>query len=219
MPAYVLEGKIMTPDTEPEAEAIIIDGSALVNSLAPRTSKTFEEYAVSDFLPTVNAYSSKYKRTDIVFDIYLESSLKSETSQRGSRDPEEELQAKPKCPKTGADNKTELFHFETDKICEMDTSNIVIVTKGETTISKQLVSLDEMAPCTHEEADTRIFVHARQATADGIKVLMINANDTDVIVIAISALPFLKDLGLQQLWIVFGQGKFRRWIPIHDLNT
>ena len=48
---------------------------------------------------------------------------------------------------------------------------------------------------------------------------MTNANDTDVLVIAVSALPQLQELGLQKLWIAFGQGRNRKWIPIHDLNS
>ena len=78
--AVILEAHVTLPDTEPEADVIIIDGSALVNSLPPRTSKTFEEYAVLDVVPTVLAYSSKYKRTDIGFDVYQPLNLKAETS-------------------------------------------------------------------------------------------------------------------------------------------
>jgi len=46
---------------------------------------------------------------------------------------------------------------------------------------------------------------------------MIKANDTDVVVIAISILSSLQELGLQKLWIAFGQGKHLKWIPIHDI--
>ena len=39
-----------------------------------------------DALPTIQAYSTKYKKTDIVFDVYRPSSLKAETkSKQGSR--------------------------------------------------------------------------------------------------------------------------------------
>ena len=41
----ILEGCLTLPESEPMTDAIIIDGSALVNSLCPRTSNTFEEYA------------------------------------------------------------------------------------------------------------------------------------------------------------------------------
>ena len=42
--------------------------------------------------------------------------------------------------------------------------------------------------------------------------------DTDVVVIAISVLQALQELGLQQLWVAFGQREKLRWIPIHELS-
>ena len=100
----------------------------------------------------------------------------------------------------------------------MATPNVVIVTKEEDAVSNMhTINLDEVAPCSHEEADTRIFVHARHATEKGSKVLMVKASDTDVLVIAVSVLPALQEIGLQQLWIAFGQGQHLRWIPVHDL--
>ena len=56
-----------------------------------------------------------------------------------------------------------------------------------------------MTPCRYEEADTHIFVHARDAVMEGHKVFMIKANDTDIIVIAISTLPSLQEFGLEKL--------------------
>lgn len=64
-------------------------------------------------------------------------------------------------------NKTELFHFLADKICEAQTTSTLIVTKGEDAISNTRKPLDTVSPCCHEEADTRIFVHCRDATTDG----------------------------------------------------
>ena len=79
-----LETHFTPPDTEPETSAIILDGSALINALPPRISKTFEEYAVLEVVPQVHAYSCTYIRTDIVFHIYWSPSLKAETrSKRG----------------------------------------------------------------------------------------------------------------------------------------
>lgn len=73
----ILESQFTTLETE--ADTIIIDGAALVNSLPPRSSKTFEEYTMLDVLPTIHAYSTKYMRTDIVFDVYRPSCLKAES--------------------------------------------------------------------------------------------------------------------------------------------
>ena len=115
------------------------------------------------------------------------------------------------------DNKTDLFHFLADKIALMTVANMVVVTKGPDVLSISEINLDSLDKCFHEEADTRIFVHARHATEEGSKTIMIKANDTNILVIAQSIFPSLQDLGLQQLWVTFGHGQSLRWIGVHDL--
>ena len=115
------------------------------------------------------------------------------------------------------DDKTELFIFLGDRIVEMCTANVVIATREQDVVSSRAISLEGVAPCSQEEADTRIFVYARQAAAEGSKVIMIKACDTYVLVIAVSWLPVLQALGLEELWISLGQGRNLRWISVLDL--
>ena len=69
---------------------------------------------------------------------------------------------------------------------------------------------------THEEADTRIFVHLHHGIRHGnVKKAAILANDIDIIVIGIGLFQNLCKNGLQELWICFGKGEKRRWMPIH----
>ena len=97
------------------ADAIIIDGSALVNNLCPRTSKPFEEYAVLDVFPSIQGYSTKYQRTDIVFDVYYPSSLKAETRLKRGRGARRRVTSNGRIPSNWPnflrenDNKTELY--------------------------------------------------------------------------------------------------------------
>ena len=114
-------------------------------------------------------------------------------------------------------NKTELFRFFADRIVEVNTASTVIVTTGEVAQSNQVVDLEDPAPCTHEEADTRMLVHARHAVVEGNKVLLIKANDTYVVVIAVYVYPSLVELGREKMWIVFGIRATIRWIPLHDV--
>ena len=44
---------------------------------------------------------------------------------------------------------------------------------------------ESLCPSNHEEADTRIFLHAKHATASGHRLITIRTVDTDVVVIAI----------------------------------
>ena len=87
---------------------------------------------------------------------------------------------------------------------------MVIVTKEENALSNHTISLEGVSPCSHKEADTLIFVHARHAAHEGSKSLLVKASDTDIIVIAISVMATLQAMGLQQLWIAFGQDRNMR---------
>jgi len=51
----ILEAQVNIPDREPKGDAIIIDGSALINALPARTSKTFDDYAKEDIIPKVES--------------------------------------------------------------------------------------------------------------------------------------------------------------------
>ena len=78
----------------------------------------------------------------------------------------------------------------------MSAGNTVIVTKGSAVLSTQEADLEGLQNCTHEEADSRIFVHARYASVHGSRSITIKAYDTDILVIAVSVLPILQKLGL-----------------------
>ena len=204
-------------------DTIITDDSALINAIPPRSSKSFDDYAKEDFLPKVESYAAKYKRVDVMFDVYKKLSLKSETRTKRGRGIRRRVTGTTKTPQNWRSflrddsNKTELFNFLAEKTCDANTTSTVIVTRGDGAISNRVRSLDAVAPCSHEEADTRVFVHARDATLQGSKSIIIKANDTDVVVIAVSTMPSLQELGLEHLWIAFGQGANARWIPVHEV--
>ena len=94
---------------------------------------------------------------------------------------------------------------------------MVIVTKEENALSNHMISLEGVSHCSHEEADTQICVHVRHSAQDGSKSLLVKASDTYILVIAISVMATLQAIGLQQLWIAFGQGRNMRLIPAHEL--
>ena len=58
-------------------------------------------------------------------------------------------------------------------------------------------------------------MHARHATEAGCKAIMFKANDIDVIVIVVGVLQSLQELGLQELWVAFGQRPNMRWVGVH----
>ena len=48
---------------------------------------------------------------------------------------------------------------------------------------------------------------------------MIRAKETDVLVIAVAIFSQLQELGLQEMWLAFGQGRNLKWISMHELTT
>ena len=83
--AEILEAQVNIPDREPRGDAVIIDGSALINALPPRTSKIFDDYTKEDIIPKVESYGARYERVDVVFDVYKKSSEVRGKIEKGAR--------------------------------------------------------------------------------------------------------------------------------------
>jgi len=146
-----------------------------------------------EFISKVDTCARKYHRTDIVFDTYQASSLKSETRSKRGQGARRRVTGTGKLPRNWRDilrhsaNKAELFDYLAEKVVEHNSDNRVIVTKGPEALSNHPeYSLSEISPCSHEEADTRVFLHVKDAVKEGFKTVMISANDTDVLVIAVA---------------------------------
>ena len=70
--------------------------------------------------------------------------------------------------------------------------------------------MSNLAPCTHEEADTRLMIHALDASLRGHRRIKIRTNDTDVIVLALSV---VSTLPVDEFWITYGLGKNVQHMP------
>ena len=70
-----------------------------------------------------------------------------------------------------------------------------------------------LVPCAHEEADTRLLLHAKHASETGQNSIIIRTVDSDVVVLALHAFPMLN---LTHLWIEYGVGRHKRFLPIHQ---
>jgi len=98
------------------------------------------------------------------------------------------------------ENKTELFSFLATKITTIETRKQVVTTHDLDVlcinINQQQVST--LTPCTHEEADTRMLLHLKNAVQQGHNSVSIRTVDTDVVVLAVTAAESLvsKNYGL-----------------------
>ena len=65
-------------------------------------------------------------------------------------------------------------------------------THGENVLtSEDGADTSALAPCKHEEADSRMMIHALDASLHGHRRVKIRSNDTDVVVLAVSIAPTL----------------------------
>lgn len=87
---------------------------------------------------------------------------------------------------------------------------------GENVISSSLSH--QMQRCNHEEADTRMLVHVKDAIGNGSRSVWVRTVDTDVIVILAAEFHNMSSLhpGLT-VWVAFGMGKHFQYISINSI--
>ena len=215
-----------TPQSEVPGgiDVSIIDGAAVVNMIKPGTEKTFSGYAEQSFLPYVKAQLRHVKRVDIVWDEYVENSLKATTRSDRGAGIRRRVAANNQLPRNWKEflcvdeNKRELFKFLAECIASLEVEKQVISTYG-----KQILSTlprddtSSLAPCTHEEADTRMLLHVQDAVQQGHEKILVRTVDTDVLVLAVAVLQQLREHERLELWVAFGTGTHLRYIATHEI--
>ena len=112
-------------------------------------------------------------------------------------------------------NKTELFELLVSSIAAMAVGNkrVFSTCGAEVLSSDSAFNLANFSPCSHEEADARLILHAHHAANANLKNIAIRTVDSDVVVIAVSAYT---SIGADQLWVHYGTGRNITFIPIHE---
>ncbi len=206
----------------PTVDAIILDGAVIVNMLRPGTACTFSEYASQIFLPYITTQLQHVQRVDVVWDEYVQGSLKADTRSVRGKGSRRRVESSNALPRNGQeflrndDNKAELFSFLSLQTVRLETESQIIATHHKDVLCTQPRNTTGLAPCTQEEADTRIFLHVSDATNHGYRKLMIRTVDSDVLVLAIAA---VQQLTIDELWVAFGTGKSFRYLPAHEMAT
>ena len=66
------------------------------------------------------------------------------------------------------------------------------------------IDISVLAPCTQEEADSRIFLHVAAATLAGHRNIIVRSCDSDVVVLSVATFVRLEANGIEELWVAFG---------------
>ncbi len=208
----------------PNVEAKVLDGSVIVQLLCPRGCKTFSDYARDVFLPYINNQLQQCMRLDIVFDVYHENSLKRGTRERRGFGNRRIVSGSTPIPANWQgflrvdENKTDLYHFLAEAVVAspVQEGKQVCVTYDDSVLSSPQVSdVQFISPCSHDEADTRIILHAAHCVQCSHRNVLIRTVDTDIVVLAISF--FDKMQTAKTLYVAFGTSKHFRYIPIHEI--
>ncbi len=210
----------------PISPAVIIDGAALIHMLRPGASRTFHDYISGVVWPFVLWSLKTAERVDIVFDRYLPNSLKYGTRLGRGSGQKVNVTNKTSIPTNFNkflavdENKKQLFSLCATFIlaqAEEQLQNKVVVCTIEdiARASSSAVDVSSMSPCSCEEADGRLLLHAANAVSSGMHAITIRTVDSDVVVIAVYA--FSKMPGIEQMWIDLGVGRSRKNIPVHDI--
>ena len=210
----------IAPNTfESDGNAIdckILDGPALVHIWQPKAAKNFAEYANDVFIANIRSLLANCHRVDVVFDRYIKGSLKTATRDKRGKGTRRKVCAETKIPGCWSEflkddkNKVELFHFLAENIVRSDfpENKIVYVTYEEEVWTKDAIPMDN---CSHEEADTRMVVHAKHALSHDMKNVEIRTVDSDVVVIFVANFSKLhEELDVNDIIVLFGAGKHLR---------
>ena len=117
------------------------------------------------------------------------------------------------------DNKADLSRFLSEELAISDVPcNKVLITAGgfleEDTVWCSKDSIETTTLCaTHEEADTRIVLHAIHSQADTV---VVSASDTDVLILHIAHRDKMTST---RVYMRSGTAKRRKYIPVHEIHN
>ncbi|XP_064086105.1 uncharacterized protein LOC135201158 [Macrobrachium nipponense] len=223
-----LEQLVEPTSHPPQVSSVILDGAAVVQMLnpGPGHSKTFLDYATDIFVPYILSQLQNHSRLDLVWDRYANSgSLKATARANRGKGIRRRVTGTALLPGNWHtflrvdENKEELFHFLSKQV--MESINVpekqLIATDGEQVIAvPPFEDTAALAPRNHEEADTRMMVHAADAVKSGHCRILIRTVDTDEVVLAVWMAQELHEAD-DELWLAIGTGKSFRYIAAHKL--
>ena len=164
------------------------------------------------------------QRVDIIWDEYVADSLKATARSQRGKGVRRRVQPDTRLPGNWQaflrinENKSELFGYLAEQyiLVECTPNQQVFSTKGQTVLcSSHREDISSLAPCNHEETDTRLLLHVADAAHQGFNKIMIRTVDTDVVVLAVAV---YHHIGVEELWISFGTGKNLRYIAAHNIS-
>ena len=185
---------------------------------------TTTTYAI--FLTYLIRKFENVSRLDLVWDRYLPDSLKATTREKRGTGIQQRVVDEATIPGNWQNflrvdsNKAELFNYLSTVVMHdfQQEDKQLIVTHDVQVLSKpELQDMLSISPCSHEEADTRMFLHVYHAVRHGHRKILVQTVDTDVVVLAVSIAQTLPPEC--ELWLAFGTGKHFKYLAAHTIAS
>ena len=227
--------EIAVPAEVPKTDlttCVLIDGHALIQALGkPQGCTTFSDYATVFARSVLKHIDHNTTRVDVTFDRYLGGqSIKSSTrsKRKGKRRPVRKLTQTPDIPLPQVwdqfialeDNKADLPAFLSAELlreAESMPDCEIIAGGGFPDSASAKSSKREVANlcANHEEVDSRLIVHAKNAIACNFKRIVVMCRDTDVLLL------LLYHIGRTdvEVWTVSGTAKQKKCYPVHAIAS
>jgi hypothetical protein len=221
------------PPSEHDTSTVLIDGHALIQRLGkPCNCKTFDDYAAVFLKVVVGYVKETVKRIDVVFDTYIKQSIKASTRNKRSGKKKKPIRriidrGDVPLPQVWAqfitlnDNKADLAQFLSQYMMQnakmLPNGCELVIGGGFSDHQKAQSSLRGDIPqlqANHEEADTRLILHACEAIERGKNRVLVVCNDTDVNLLLIH---FLGGYRAVEVWMVSGTAKKKKCFPVHRI--
>ncbi len=197
--------------TYDDATAFVVDGAVIVHFINTTGATTFGEYSLK-IQEYICQRSERFERIDVIWDVYRNNSIKRDAREKRGIGRVQNVNSSLKIPKNWSsflsadENKTQLFKLLAEDIVKIDSSNCMIVTNvGENVLTSEEYDRSGIEPCNHEESDTRIFVHVRDAVFAGHTKILIRTVDSDIIVLAVAFFAITDQI--RELYIAYGTKK------------
>jgi len=212
----------------------IIDGMAIIQMMKSAGATTFGEMAMKFFNTcTAPLLDDNCFQVHLVFDQYWDTSIKG--GERDSRGKSNSLVIHILGPSTPTPkqwskyisnpvNKVNLADFLTSEMCKIGNEKLPVHKKliigggfkdGERAvcITQETCEDIEELSSDHEEADTRMLLHAKYASTPETRII-IQSPDTDVLVLCIT---HCDEMSSEELWFRTGVKDRLRYIPVHTI--
>ena len=211
------------PEVLDPTSTVIIDGGRLTYQFPPKLAMTFNQYVNHLSRSVISRYFIFNQRIDIIFDTYLESSLKAATRQKRGQGIRRRVAGENKCPGNWPQflkdtrNKDELNTFLAESLTPLSypAGRQLFITCQEHVLSNGTITMEDS---DHEDADSRMMLHVRHALSQGMNRVKILSNDTDIVIIGLGVYHKLRSTyHFEDIVIEFGMKKDHKSISLKAL--